>query len=268
MQSGVEGKTKRTKRKRTSSSLSAALLLTKKKRTKKKRKKHHTPLTSTTRKTNSPPPPPPSSTTTPLVNNTLPNVQPSSTLNQQTPLYFRKHQTEVFLDDDTDPILADAAPLPTGYAETSKVRAKPTTNPHSALYQSVTLPATKPLPTPSSHFPPSSSSSSGQHRAFKDARRIDGGVKWTDKTLLEWPENDFRIFVGDLSNEVTQEMLAEKFQHYPSFAKAKVIREKSGKSRGYGFVSLLDPNDFVNALQEMNGKYCGNHPMKLTKSKW
>lgn len=32
--------------------------------------------------------------------------------------------------------------------------------------------------------------------------RMAGGQKWWDPTLTEWPPNDFRIFVGDLGNEV------------------------------------------------------------------
>ena len=46
---------------------------------------------------------------------------------------------------------------------------------------------------------------------------------WVDDTLKEWPDNDYRIFVGDLAKEVTTEMMAKTFQHYKSFAKAKVI---------------------------------------------
>lgn len=53
--------------------------------------------------------------------------------------------------------------------------------------------------------------------------RAGGGNSWVDPTLNEWPENDFRIFVGDLGNEVTTDTLAREFQCYPSFAKAKVI---------------------------------------------
>lgn len=45
---------------------------------------------------------------------------------------------------------------------------------------------------------------------------------WVDETLNEWPENDYRIFVGDLGKEVTTEHLAKHFQIYKSFAKAKV----------------------------------------------
>lgn len=32
--------------------------------------------------------------------------------------------------------------------------------------------------------------------------REAAGKRWVDKTLLEWPDNDFRIFVGNLGNEV------------------------------------------------------------------
>ena len=50
---------------------------------------------------------------------------------------------------------------------------------------------------------------------------------------------------------------------------ARVIRDRrTGKTKGYGFVSFAKPNDFLNALKEMNGKHVGNRPVKLTKSTW
>lgn len=39
-------------------------------------------------------------------------------------------------------------------------------------------------------------------------------------------------------------------------------------STRYGFVSFKDPNDFIKAMREMNGKYVGNRPIKLRKSNW
>ena len=50
---------------------------------------------------------------------------------------------------------------------------------------------------------------------------IEGDV-WVDKTLDDWPDNDLRIFCGNLGNEVTDEVLANAFRKYPSFAKARV----------------------------------------------
>lgn len=69
--------------------------------------------------------------------------------------------------------------------------------------------------------------------------------------------DDFRIFVGDLGNEVTDDALTRAFAKYPSFQKAKVIREKkTNKTKGYGFVSFKDSGDFIKAMREMNGKKC------------
>lgn len=49
----------------------------------------------------------------------------------------------------------------------------------------------------------------------------------------------------------------------------KVVRDKrTGKTKGYGFVSFANPADLAAALKEMNGKYVGNRPIKLRKSKW
>lgn len=49
------------------------------------------------------------------------------------------------------------------------------------------------------------------------------GEVWEDPNLEEWPENDYRIFVQNLGNEVTDEMLALAFRKYQSFNKARVI---------------------------------------------
>lgn len=95
------------------------------------------------------------------------------------------------------------------------------------------------------------------------------GKRWRDPTLDEWPENDHRIFVGDLGNEVTDDSLKQAFCKYTSFAKAKVVRDpRTKKSKGFGFVSFTDSADFAKALREMQGKYIGNRPIKLSKSSW
>lgn len=86
--------------------------------------------------------------------------------------------------------------------------------------------------------------------------RAAGGEVWEDPTLQEWDENDFRLFAGDLGNEVTDELLFKAFSKYPSLQRTRVVRDKrTGKSRGYGFLSFKDPNDFVKAWREMNGKH-------------
>ncbi|KAJ8639241.1 hypothetical protein MRB53_015935 [Persea americana] len=115
-------------------------------------------------------------------------------------------------------------------------------------------------------------SSEIEHKAETKKKAIPrkaAGQAWEDPTLSEWPENDYRLFCGDLGNEVNDEVLSKAFSRFPTFNMAKVVRDKrTGKTRGYGFVSFANPSDLAAALKEMNGKYVGNRPIKLRKSTW
>lgn len=81
--------------------------------------------------------------------------------------------------------------------------------------------------------------------------------------------DDFRLFVGDIGNDCSEELLRQAFKGYPSLQKVRVIKKRSSnKCRGYAFLSFADPKDFLNALKEMNGKYVGTRPIRLMRSKW
>ncbi|RPB19532.1 RNA-binding domain-containing protein [Terfezia boudieri ATCC MYA-4762] len=97
--------------------------------------------------------------------------------------------------------------------------------------------------------------------------RSGGGQTWSDQTLLEWDPAHFRLFVGNLAGEVTDESLLKAFSKYPSVQKARVIRDKrTTKSKGFGFVSFSDGDEYFRAAREMNGKYIGSHPVLLKRS--
>jgi hypothetical protein len=97
--------------------------------------------------------------------------------------------------------------------------------------------------------------------------RQSGGQVWDDPTLLEWDPSHFRLFVGDLAGEVTDETLFKAFSKYPTLVKARVVRDrKTTRSKGFGFVSFSTPDDFLKSWKEMNGKYIGSHPIKLRKA--
>lgn len=99
--------------------------------------------------------------------------------------------------------------------------------------------------------------------------RSGGGQIWEDATLNDWDPKDFRIFVGDLGRDVSDDALTRAFQKYPSMQKARIVRDrKTLRTKGYGFVSFSDPTDFVKAMKEMNGKFVGSRPVKLSKSTW
>jgi len=100
----------------------------------------------------------------------------------------------------------------------------------------------------------------------KTVVREGGGQKWEDSTLLEWG-NHHRIFIGNLAGEVTDDSLLKAFAKYPSVQKAKVIRDKrTTKSKGFGFVSFSDADEYFAAAKEMNGKYIGSHPVLIRRA--
>ncbi|WOK98536.1 RNA-binding protein 42 [Canna indica] len=115
-------------------------------------------------------------------------------------------------------------------------------------------------------------SSEVEHKSETKKKAIPrkaAGQSWEDPTLSDWPENDFRLFCGDLGNEVNDDVLSKSFSRFPSFNMARVVRDKrTGKTKGYGFVSFSNPSDLAAAIKEMNGKYVGNRPIKLRKSTW
>ncbi|TWU77906.1 hypothetical protein ED733_004951 [Metarhizium rileyi] len=107
----------------------------------------------------------------------------------------------------------------------------------------------------------------GQPDKKKTVVRQGGGKKWTDDSLLEWDPAHLRLFVGNLAGETTDDSLLKAFAPWKSVQKARVIRDKrTNKSKGYGFVSFSDADDFFNAAKTMNGQYIQSHPVIVKKA--
>ncbi len=63
------------------------------------------------------------------------------------------------------------------------------------------------------------------------------------------------IYVGNLSNEATDDDLRQAFEAFGQVESANVIRDKfGGESRGFGFVEMPSKNEAQTAIDEMNGK--------------
>ncbi|KAJ2577801.1 E3 ubiquitin-protein ligase pub1 [Coemansia sp. RSA 1807] len=74
----------------------------------------------------------------------------------------------------------------------------------------------------------------------------------------------FPVFVGDLSSEVNDQVLAKAFSVYPSMSDARVMWDMvSGKSRGYGFVTFRDRADAEMSIGQMNGEWLGSRAIRV-----
>ncbi|KAG9449322.1 hypothetical protein H6P81_009287 [Aristolochia fimbriata] len=75
--------------------------------------------------------------------------------------------------------------------------------------------------------------------------------------------NHYNIFVGDLSPEVTDATLYANFSQYSSCSDARVMWDhKTGRSRGFGFVSFRNQQDAQNAINEQSGKWLVNRQIR------
>ncbi|XP_065849845.1 RNA-binding protein 208-like isoform X1 [Euphorbia lathyris] len=73
----------------------------------------------------------------------------------------------------------------------------------------------------------------------------------------------FHIFVGDLSPEVTDATLFACFSVYNSCSDARVMWDhKTGRSKGYGFVSFRNQQDAQGAINDLTGKWLGNRQIR------
>ncbi|KAL4319796.1 hypothetical protein GQ457_18G001710 [Hibiscus cannabinus] len=71
------------------------------------------------------------------------------------------------------------------------------------------------------------------------------------------------IFVGDLSPEVTDATLFACFSVYSSCSDARVMwDQKTGRSRGFGFVSFRNQQDAQSAINDLNGKWLGSRQIR------
>ncbi|ETN39893.1 uncharacterized protein HMPREF1541_06119 [Cyphellophora europaea CBS 101466] len=115
--------------------------------------------------------------------------------------------------------------------------------------------------------PSRTDSPASKHETPKTVQRTGGGTSWQDSSLLEWDPAHFRIFVGNLAGEVTDDSLLKAFAKYESVQKARVVRDKrTTKSKGFGFVSFKDGDDYFQAAREMQGKYIGSHPISIKRA--
>ncbi|KAF8609383.1 polyadenylate-binding protein [Ceratobasidium sp. AG-I] len=74
----------------------------------------------------------------------------------------------------------------------------------------------------------------------------------------------FHVFVGDLSPEVNDEVLAKAFAAFGSMSDARVMWDmNSGKSRGYGFLAFRDKTDAEQAIATMNGEWLGARAIRV-----
>ncbi|MGL4292770.1 MAG: RNA recognition motif domain-containing protein [Bacteroidales bacterium] len=76
------------------------------------------------------------------------------------------------------------------------------------------------------------------------------------------------IFIGNLSWAITDADLRDLFEEYGDIKSAKVVMDReTGKSRGFGFVELVDEEQAKRAISELNGASYDNKVISVTEAR-
>ena len=77
-----------------------------------------------------------------------------------------------------------------------------------------------------------------------------------------------KLYVGNLSYEVTEDQLKGVFQNYGAPSEVKLITDReTGKSKGYGFVEITDEATGQKAIQELNGTDLNGRALRVSEAK-
>jgi RNA recognition motif-containing protein len=77
-----------------------------------------------------------------------------------------------------------------------------------------------------------------------------------------------KLYVGNLSFDVSDADLEQAFSEYGEIASATVIKDRdTNRSKGFGFVEFVQEADAQRAKEAMNGKELGGRALKVDEAK-
>lgn len=76
--------------------------------------------------------------------------------------------------------------------------------------------------------------------------------------------NNTKLFVGNISFNTTENDLHEAFSAHGTVVEANLMQDRvSGRSRGFGFVTMSSPEEAQAAIQALHGSLLDNRPLTV-----
>ena len=76
------------------------------------------------------------------------------------------------------------------------------------------------------------------------------------------------IYVGNLDTKVNENDLKQIFEEYGKVDSLKIINDKfTGKSKGFGFITMENTIEANNAIKNLNGTTLENKEIKVNEAK-
>lgn len=100
-------------------------------------------------------------------------------------------------------------------------------------------------------------------RAQKKAERQQELKRKFEELKKKRQESVFgvNLYVKNLDDSVDDERLRKEFSMYGTITSAKVMTDEEGRSKGFGFVCFISPNEATCAVTEVNGRVVGSKPL-------
>ena len=77
-----------------------------------------------------------------------------------------------------------------------------------------------------------------------------------------------KIYVGNLSFNVSNDTLAEKFAQFGSVNSAKIITDRdTNRSKGFGFVEMSSNDEMQAAIMNLNGTEWEGRKLNISEAK-
>jgi RNA recognition motif-containing protein len=77
-----------------------------------------------------------------------------------------------------------------------------------------------------------------------------------------------KLYVGNLSYKVTNDLLEELFSQYGDVRSAEVIQDRStGRSKGFGFVEMADDNAANEAIRALHESVHEGRPLVVNEAR-
>ena len=77
-----------------------------------------------------------------------------------------------------------------------------------------------------------------------------------------------RIYVGNLSSEITEEELRQEFEAFGEVESVNIITDKiSGRPKGFGFVEMASKSEAEAAITSLNGKTLGERTIVVNEAR-
>lgn len=77
-----------------------------------------------------------------------------------------------------------------------------------------------------------------------------------------------KLYVGNLSYGTTEDRLRQKFEEFGAVESVNIVKDReTGRSKGFGFVEMVDENDANSAIEKLNSSDLDGRTMTVSNAR-